>query len=405
LQSSTQASPGGWSKSLPGFKAGCGNPHPPAFTERAADDTILPLMEGKPTSTLKLKWPFGTTLLLALTLALALIAALEILARQNFARAYLPTQGLGSGHRQFEIQLARARARAERDGHIDCILLGNSQVMRGIDPAVVEANYEQKTGESIRCQNFGVRGTSTQTSAIFAKILIAEFNPSVVIYGTSFIDFASSRGLEAHESIMGSPWIQYKIDRPNIEGWLIDQSMAYREYLGMQIALFPASPQVARDNRNSEQYIQANGFYPEVINTTRKKLLMPDDTDPDKLVSDIRVLIDESHLQAFDEILKLNEPGKHTIIVLEMPVNTEIYRTFPNFIKDQQAYIDMLVERQRLYGVPIWYSADILVKIPTDRWYDLLHLNAKGAELFSDWLGNRFAAAILDREITLHGDQ
>jgi hypothetical protein len=355
-------------------------------------------MESKTPQTLQLKWPAGATLALAFVCLIALAAMLEVLARQNFVQEHLPAPGLGSAHRQFEIQLANLRERVARDGPVDCIILGSSQTLRAIDPADVETAFRKKTGQSIRCQNFGVRGASTQTAAMLAKILFDEFDPQLLIYGTSFIDFSGFRGVDAQESILISPWIQHRSIAPNFEGWLIDWSAAYREYLGLQATWFPVVTVLTKNNPTSELNILPNGFNPMLDTTVRQATLLTAAGEE----QDMRAAFSKLNLPALNDILSLHDPGRHTIVVLEMPVNPRIFSDHPEFIEYKQIYQNLLIEKGREHHVAVWSSDETLPQLTDAHWFDYVHLNIDGAKIFSVWLGNRIGDAILNREIILN---
>ena len=143
---------------------------------------------------LSLHLPLGYTFLFSVGWLLVIAISLEALVRYPAIPAQLPSQGFGSSHRQFEIQLDRLMDRNITEKHIDCLVVGNSLVTRGINPAYIENAIREKTGEPFVCQNFGLMGTSVSLQEQITEVLVERFSPKLIIVGVSFADFDTEEG-------------------------------------------------------------------------------------------------------------------------------------------------------------------------------------------------------------------
>ena len=328
--------------------------------------------------TLKINLPLGQVLLQSLLWLCLFCVAIEVFARTPIAGTIFHYQSYGSSHPHFETQIISIKAREAQYGHIDCIFLGNSQVLYGIDPSVVEQVYLEKTGRSIRCQNFGLGGLTPISAAPLAELLIKNFHPSIIVFGTGLWDYSSSSATATKASIMSSPWVRYELGTFSIDGWFYENSYSYRTIFGMDRYL---------NNPNRENaHIDANGHATysghtdltvteqlEYFETLAKR---PDITQPER--------------DGLRDLLSLNS-SEVKIIVIETPSDPAFYsvkrkaRTlYPQFEK-------MLHIQTSLANSNLWltqHSADI----PTEDWYDLLHLNESGSVYFSRLLGEYLAS-------------
>ncbi|MGH2536474.1 MAG: hypothetical protein ACRDHL_03680, partial [Candidatus Promineifilaceae bacterium] len=178
--------------------------------------------------TLRLRRPVGSTAGLALLLLALFLAAGEALARTPAAQARLATQDWGTNHRQFEFQMDRLTKAAATFGPPECLVLGNSMVWRGLDPAMLATSFGRQTGRSLRCFNFGVDGLPAAAAGTLAQILVEEFRPRLLIYGTDARDYAVPRSDEATRAILDSSWIRYRRGEFSVTGWLVEHSALYR---------------------------------------------------------------------------------------------------------------------------------------------------------------------------------
>ena len=79
--------------------------------------------------TLSITTPIGQTFLRSVLYLSLFCAVLELFARTPAARTWFPHESYGTSHPHFELQLVRLRERVARGESVDCIFIGNSQVL------------------------------------------------------------------------------------------------------------------------------------------------------------------------------------------------------------------------------------------------------------------------------------
>src|SRR5688572_25228295 len=139
--------------------------------------------------TIKLQLPIGQTLIQATLWLIVFCLILEALARTPTASELFAYESYGSSHPHFDIQIVQINEREEKEGKIDCIIVGNSEILAGADPELIEKIYSENTGKKITCQSFGLAGLTSSTASVVIKILVKNYNPSVIILGTNIFDF------------------------------------------------------------------------------------------------------------------------------------------------------------------------------------------------------------------------
>src|SRR5215472_7961600 len=166
----------------------------------------------------------AATPLMAVGLLVVVLAAGEIVARSEIVRGSLPAPSVGSPSRLLEIQRADLAALSEAEGGVDCIFLGNSLVLFGVDPAAFASELATRTGTPVRCFNFAVGAMSASQVAPIARILAEDYRPRWLIYGVTKRDFNAGDDAPAIESI---PWVRYRLGEPSLDGWLAQHSLLY----------------------------------------------------------------------------------------------------------------------------------------------------------------------------------
>ena len=133
--------------------------------------------------TLKLHWPFGRTLLLAIAILVGMAGAAELLLRWEPLQDRLPAPSIGGNSRNLDVKLHRLDKMVEREGPPDCLFLGNSMVNTNIDPEKFSEAYRAFTRRPIRCFNFGVNGMAPYPAAKFIRVLNHLYRPKMIIWG------------------------------------------------------------------------------------------------------------------------------------------------------------------------------------------------------------------------------
>jgi len=99
---------------------------------------------------------FGRTFWLTLILLFLIGGLGKWIARLEIFQAPLTPPRMGSRHYQLGHKLALLDRLVERNGPVDCIMLGSSIVDTGFDPAAFESGYREITVRVIRCFSFGI---------------------------------------------------------------------------------------------------------------------------------------------------------------------------------------------------------------------------------------------------------
>lgn len=306
----------------------------------------------------------------------------EVIARTPIVKSMNLYESYGGSHPQFDTQVVRIKSRYTKEGHIDCILLGNSQILSGIDPAVLQQIYQKKTGRNITCQTFGLGGLVPSTAASLAKLLIQKYHPSIIIFGTSMFDYTFYNSADA--SIMSSPWVKYQLGTFSIDGWLIENSNAYRYYLGINHYLLYYGA-------NGETRLDSNGHLPFYGRDEKTKEQLLNETSGILKTLDIT----ETQVNGLYNIVSLNSDDVK-IIVLEMPVNPEIFGFSRYARKIYPDFRNILINETTLAGAELLLTKD-KVEIPENDWHDLTHLNQTGTLYFSHIVGNYMTNVVLSK--------
>jgi hypothetical protein len=346
--------------------------------------------------TLRLKIPFGKTILLAALFLLIAVGALEGAARVIAAQNSTIVPSVGSPHRQFEISLARLDAFA-RSGRVDCIFLGSSVVYRGINPDAFGEAYAAVTGQPLRCFNLGIQALTASTAGKLARIVVQDYRPALLIYGTTAHDLSAAADAGAVSALEQTPWFAYRSGQFNVEGWLAEHSYALRYYLVQRDWMKQSYAEYVSDTRADEAAILPNGFNPRRgTNLTSGKPLTPHQR---RRLARLygQFAIGSAHLQGLEQLLGLNSPETRVLLV-EMPIHPQLFDFFPNGKRDYDAFVTTVERAAAAHQVPVWRAlpADAL---PDAIWYDMGHMNAQGAEFYSRWLGRGLGEAVVNRKI------
>ena len=345
--------------------------------------------------TLRLTRPFGKTIWLTTILLLLLGGAAERVARLEFFQAPLTPPKMGSRHYELGHKLALLETAIKKNGPIDCLVIGSSMVDLGFDPDAFRKGYRESTGQDIRCFNFGIDASSAASAAALAQILIEDYHPRLLIYGTDARDYAVPQEDPDAAVILGTPWVKYRLGGFSLDGWLTEYSYLYRyrQHLSRLVRFQFEGTLRSQTKQNFE--ILRNGFTP--YTTVSTYINDPPDPQDDRfevryytrIFSSYRML--EANVDALEQVMSHN--GLDTqVIVVEMPVADGLYYFFGNGENDYQRFIVQMNELSKLHQVPFWQT-ESLDLIPDNGWVDYSHMNATGAKVFSSWLGQQVGEA------------
>jgi hypothetical protein len=338
---------------------------------------------------LKLAWPNLTTPLLTAGFVLLLFLVSEVAVRSHRFQSAVGAPSLGGRHHLFEMQVHYLNRLVRQSGRIDCLFLGNSMVWQGIDVQAFRQRYREMTGRDIICYNFGVDGLPASAAGHVAQMLVHDYEPRLLIYGTDARDYAVPADAPDAVVVNEMAWLRYRNGQFSPEGWVYDHVylLRYRRIL-RDVARFDFWQVYPRE---VEQLMAANsGSYPDPAVGTYVT------TPPDPRVQEGPIAYYFGLLSNY-ALLSENLAGLETVLeqapqtrvlVVEMPVPQTYMTFFGNGERDHQRFLFELTARAANHGVPFW-STTAKQLIPLDGWLDYSHLNATGAQVFSAWLGER----------------
>lgn len=327
---------------------------------------------------------------LSLLLLLFLLGLAELVARSRYFRAHVISIDIGSRHTQFELQRGRLEMIVADGGQIECIFLGNSMVWRGFNPAAFARTLRKHSGRELRCFNFGVDGMPAASAAAVASVLVQEYKPSYLIYGTDARDYAVPPDAGAAAALQQTPWLRYRLGEFSAVGWLYEHVhlLRYGQTLAHLLQLEDLSL-IERDaqNINADNF----GFNPD-SNVGRYVNTSPlEHQDMRSVRHDLDLLSDYTiypeHVKGLAEIAALNSASTEVILV-GMPVPETYLHFFGQGAEDYERYLALVTETAQEAQIP-FVRPRLTGLAPDNGWADYNHLNRSGARAFSHWLAHR----------------
>lgn len=335
----------------------------------------LQLKRGKAT------WLWKVFLAVLASLAL-LITVAEFVARSPLS-ARLPAPSVGSGNFLFDTKIYQLESQVRLKGGVDCLFVGSSATDTGVDPAVVERVYEQRTGKKIRCYNAGISQMTGHNSVEFSKALVNRYHPDVIFYIILLRDI--HRDEDNVDFIEQSRWLQSNLSQPTLADWPVNNSYAYRYYLTWRYWL-------TAENRaymfTPLKDLTAQGFHPKIGSSAKA----PAVTRPG-LES---INAEDLTINALAGFLEIKSQGTQ-VILIEAPQYTDPsidVTNDPYWLAYNNLFIPMLTRTSAEYSLPFWHTAELSILIPDSLWHDRFHLNSVGAVTFSEWIGSQMAQNI-----------
>jgi len=341
--------------------------------------------------------------LLPVAIILASFAMLEVFARTAVSQRVFPLRSYGNYHAQFEIKWNKLQQYVEDNGGVDVILLGNSMVNTGIDPAVFASEYASLTGTTpLRVFNFGVEGLTVSPNSKLAVLIDETFAPASIVFFTEMRDYVPENGAEVEAELFSDPWLTYRISGKGLIGRVIDRSAALQLLLPYRQWANPDFLDVLLRNTGRTLATSNAGYEPET--RLRNDIdIRPDANNPDdayffSLYSNFSIT--PARLDDLDTILNLRS-DKTAVFVSEIPAFFTFYDYFggeevhTKFVSDIQKYV---VSQGGTFIQPV--ASD---EIPLDGRADRLHLNSSGAITFSKLLARQFYLACEETQSCLKG--
>lgn len=343
--------------------------------------------------TLQLRIVPGKTVRFTVLLFILLAGVAEWVARSVPLQAVLTSPRMGSRHYQLGHKLFLLDGFVQKNGSLDCIMLGSSMVDTGFDPATFETVYREITGQDIHCFNFGIDASSAASTAALTKIIVEDYQPRLLIIGTDPRDYAVPKEDPDPAVVLNTPWVAYRQGDFSLDGWLLENSFLYRyrQHLA-RLARFQFEGTVWSRTKLEYETLP-NGFTPlDKVSTYINNPPNPGDDSFEvryytRIYSSYQIF--DENLAALESILKFDGPGSNVILV-EMPVADGLYYFFGNREADYDRFLRQVSGLAALHGIPFWQT-EPLDFIPDAGWADYSHLNKTGTEIFSTWLGQQVA--------------
>lgn len=302
--------------------------------------------------------------------------------RNEKLRSRLQAPSIGSRHRQFEIQLARLEMLTQREGPIECLFVGNSMVWLDLNPEAFSRAYKAETGEDITCFNFGVGTMPASGAGKIAQILVEDYQPQLLIFGTSARDYAIPEGAEDASVILDTPWVKYRTGKRSIQGWLFVNSYLYR-YKEQLARLLKFDRSALTPDYGINSHAQ-HGFDPKT-DIAKEINIAASKKDARKWLYDYQ--IHPENITGLEQVVNQSKFDVQVFIV-ELPVLPAYYEGFQNGKKDYERFLEMVENILASSEISLWHTTDLNL-IPEDGWWNYNHLNLKGANILSEWLGHQ----------------
>jgi hypothetical protein len=324
----------------------------------------------------------------------------ELFFRIDSVQARLTGPRIGSRHHQFEIQLGRLEKLVREGESIDCIFLGNSMIWLGVNPLLVNQSFKNRTGREIHCFNFGVSALPASSAGQIAPMLIQDYHPRILIYGTFARDYAIPVEAEDAYVISDTPWLKYQNGQFNLKGWLYAHSSIFQYKGHVRDFLFINYPEDVFASRNAPDY-QAYGLDPKddirLDVRASPDFESAENRDPVKWLTHYEIR--HENVAGLRRIVQQSNNDVQ-VIVLELPFYKTALEFFSNGEQDYEIYIQQVSAITAFSQVSFWRLEDQPALSP-ENWWDYFHLNLQGANFFSTWLGNKLAVSYLEGELDL----
>ncbi len=316
---------------------------------------------------LRLSWRLGASLGFLIVLVGLCLGLVELGARIGFVVRGLPRPVRVASLPEMDVKLYGLDRLVADEGAADCLFLGGVGAAEGMDPSGFARSYRTRAGRGIRCYNFAMRGASMQTVAMLADILVRKYAVDLIVLGVAVERPQEEMGQILQEKATQEAWLRLYNGTFTIEGWLIEHSAAYRQFLGIRKRFFYPVPPEPQPERGPEP--------PREQETHRdEELPRPPQS-----------------LHAVEKIIRVLPRG-HAVVV-EMPLRVQVRRRLSGGEAGYERAIVAIAERAKRSEAAFWRAED-LGSIPDEGWQDDLHLNRLGAGLLSAELGARVGDAV-----------
>ena len=331
---------------------------------------------------------------------IVMLGALEGFSRTKYAAELFPLRSVGSYHGQFELKWFELQDYVQENGGVDVVLLGNSMVNTGIDPAVFAERYQQLTDQNLRIFNFGIDALTVEAVSVVAELIESHYHPGTIVLFTEMRDYIAGNGVEVTAQFLDNSWMRYQLGASSLEGYMIDHS-ALLEYL---LPYRNWSNSSFIDSFRMDLYrkgnITAQGYEPD-MHAGFENSDLPDPSDPAEQLRYQQAAdfsIDPDRVRNLQDIIGLQQSGTQ-VIVTEIPVYPTYYLYFGSASVREQYLTDIAAIVQAAGSQFIPPVDEVLIPIPGRS--DDHHMNYIGAPIYSRLLAAQLAQACSQSGICL----
>jgi hypothetical protein len=331
--------------------------------------------------TLQLKQP-STGVIFWCALFLLIFGLLgEAALRLGQAAQVLPAPNMGVANPELGIKVARLDALAKAKGKIDCIFIGSSAVDADVDPLAMAEAYRARMGDDLTCFNFALAAMPTDAAEVIGKMLIARYHPKILLYGVGPFEFTK----EFPDSPYRAPWTLYLAGNFSIEGLLVEHSFLYRYGVGFSGWRDVEQIQLGSKLESTISPFGFNAYKGDAFEDPP----LPAGMDPHSL-----------HPPRFDGYRAFLDSRLTTgaqIVVFELPTQLDfrVKKDSSGELIYRQKLLEPVMADAESRGALFWQTGQLLFDvIPLDHFADWQHLNRRGKDVFSRWLGEQMADAV-----------
>lgn len=329
----------------------------------------------------------GTPALAALLLAVAVCAG-ERAARSDAVRGRLPVPGIGTFHRQLDVELTKLDDFVRHEGPLDCLVVGSSVVYRGVDPTVVSDVYRRHTGRDVRCFSFGVLGMDEGTGGRLSSILVRRYRPELLVYAATVFGVDEKEREEIARTVEDTPWFRYQAGELTPTGWLTEHSEAYRLFLPHRNWMRPTYWMQLAYGHVLDETTVANGYGPARDARQGRYGIPPRAPDCPRAW---RYPVSTAHVDGLARLGELAREGQR-VAILQMPVPPQVFASCPARKREFREAAHAIARVAAASGLELWRPRPAAL-VPKLGWSDAFHMNPRGAEIWSRWVGARMATA------------
>jgi hypothetical protein len=330
-----------------------------------------------------------------------LLGLFEGASRTEFFSSRLGPPSVGSYHSQFELKWFALQEYVEKNHGVDVVVLGNSMVNTGIDPAIFEDTYASLSGNKLRVFNFGVEGLTVEPLSVLAKVINERYHPGTIILFTEMRDYIASNGVKTTQQFLANSWIRDQMGTPSLEGYLVDHTSSFKYLLAWR----NWSGATFLDDLGTKLYrkgsLTPDGYEPDrnpnVFDPTPPSISDPAQKELFDLAANFQIA--PSRARNLQDIISLQNTGVH-VIVTEMPLYPTYFIYFgPESVRT--AYLnDLNLIIHKAGGE--FVSAVPFNEIPVSGRMDDHHLNQYGAPVFSGLLAQQLFTACEDQQTCIY---